>query len=201
MGTPREPTRPDEGIRAPARPGMTLSIPEVVAVSWLVAAVATAVLQLVHADLHEHNELPPILHWMRDGALVVPAAAIAVLGASFVLGRTRPGGRGASLPSIAAWVFLAAAIFGALSMPGNELHSFLFGAEEEAGVSPLQDFLVDGAYAFQLAVGSLFAFALVVGLPWRTRQQPTATEADGRGAGGHDRPARDPARTPGGVAA
>jgi hypothetical protein len=170
---------PHDANPAARRPGMSVSIPELVAVSWLVAVVATAVLQLVHADLHEHNELPPLLHLLRDGALVVPAAAIAVLGATLVLGRTRPGGRGASLPSIAAWVFLSAVIFGALSMPGNALHGFLFGAEEEVGVSPLQDFLVDGAYAFQLAVGSLFAFALVVGLPWRNEraERPATAQA------------------------
>ena len=141
----------------------------VVAYAWLLAAVPAALLQLVHSDLHEHNEPPPIIHWLRDASLAVPFAAIAIVVAALLVTRLRPaqpGGR-ASLTTVALWGFLAAVLFAALSIPGNQLHGFLFGAEEEAGVSLLEDLAIDAVYALEAALLVLAPLSLLAGVPWR----------------------------------
>ena len=58
----------------------------VVLTSWWLAFAAIAVLQQAHVGLHEHNELPPLLHLVRDASLAVPSAAVAVIAASLLLG-------------------------------------------------------------------------------------------------------------------
>src|SRR5688572_8805136 len=37
-----------------------------------------AVLQLAHQGQHERHEIAPALHWLRDSALALPAAVVAV---------------------------------------------------------------------------------------------------------------------------
>ena len=61
---------------------------------------------------------------------------------------------------------LAALLFAALSIPGNQLHGLLFGAEEEAGVSLLDDLAADALYALEAAV-VLAPISLLAGMPWR----------------------------------
>ncbi len=84
-----------------------------------------------------------------------------------------------------AWAGLAAALFALLSMPGNELHGFLFGAEEEADVDLLADLLGDGLAALQAALLVITPIALLVGVPWRDTRRaravapiPTASAPD-----------------------
>jgi hypothetical protein len=159
-----------------------------VAYSWLLALVPISVLQVVHADLHESPWLPPLLHLVRDGALAVPAAAASLVVATLIVGWRRPRSDGGSLsfPATLAWAALAAGLFALLSMPGNELHGFLFHAEEEAGTSIVEDLLVDGLYAFQAGAAVLIPIALFAGGPWRgTRQEA------GRPAAAPSRPGDD----------
>ena len=52
--------------------GVRLLPGRVVMYAWLLAGVPIAVLQLAHTGLHERNELPPLLHWLRDTGLAVP---------------------------------------------------------------------------------------------------------------------------------
>jgi hypothetical protein len=139
--------------------------------AWFLALVPIGLLQLTHSDLHEHNELPPLLHWIRDAALSVPFAAVAVVAAALVVAWLRPGertGRG-SLGTPVLWAFLAAASFAILSIPGNQLHGLLFGAEEEVGVSLAQDLANDAILAFQGALVVIVPFALLLGAPWQGR--------------------------------
>ena len=76
-----------------------------IACSWLLAMVAIFAVQQVHQDLHEHLELPPILHWLRDAAVAVPLAALAIGSAALLVrlayggsdaGRVGPGSRAGS---------------------------------------------------------------------------------------------------------
>ena len=162
---PRGPQPGDDAARATFRllPG------RVVAYAWLLAAVPIGLLQVVHSDLHEHIELPPVLHWVRDTSLAVPFGALAVVLAAVLVARLRPTqtGQRAALTTIALWAVLAALLFAVLSIPGNQLHGFLFGAEEEAGVSLLDDLAVDAVYALEGALLVVAPLALLAGVPWR----------------------------------
>jgi hypothetical protein len=99
--------------------------------------------------------------------------------AALVIVWRRPASDGAhlSFPATLAWAALAAGLFALLSMPGNELHAFLFHAEEEEGTSLVQDLLVDGAYAFQTAIAVLVPIALIAGVPWRGTRRGAAGPA------------------------
>jgi hypothetical protein len=134
-----------------------------IAASWWLALVAIAVLQQAHDGLHEHLELPPMLHIIRDGALAVPAAALAVL-AGLIAGHTvgRPGR--SRIVERVVFAAVGAAAFAVLSVPGNQLHGALFGAEEE-GVGFIADALLDGGLAFAGALLALIPFGLVIGPP------------------------------------
>jgi hypothetical protein len=147
-----------------------------VAYAWLLAAIPIAVLQVVHSGLHERNEPPPILHWLRDSAFAVPAAGVAVIVAALLVSRLRPAERGerASLATTALWACLTAVLFALLSLPGHELHAELFGAEEEVGVSLLQDLVGDGVYALEAALLILVPLALLAGMPWQGAWRATS---------------------------
>jgi hypothetical protein len=134
-----------------------------VGASWWLALVAIAVLQQAHGDLHEHLELAPLLHLVRDAALAVPGAAIAIAAG---LGLAGIAGGGANRQRFA-WVGLTALAFGLVSIPGNQLHGFLFGAEAEEGLSPVADAVLDGGIAMVAAALALLPVAIVIGPPIR----------------------------------
>jgi len=155
-----------------------------IACSWLLALVAIWAVQQVHQDLHEHNELPPILHWLRDAAVAVPLAALAIGSAAllvrFAFGAAGPGpGRGRTAAAWLAWAGIAAVLFSLLSVPGNQLHGFLFGAEEEQ-IGWLQDALIDGSIVLGASLVALVPTALLgawAGRPAATR--PAAGQPSG----------------------
>ena len=149
-------------IQAVAR---TIDPVRFVGASWWLALVAIAVLQGAHDGLHEHLELPPLLHLVRDAALAVPAAALALVAGAFAIARL-PGasGRG-SIRARIAWVCVVGCAFAVLSIPGNQLHGTLFGAEAEEGLSVLTDLALDAVIALVGALLALIPFALAVGLP------------------------------------
>ncbi len=114
------------------------SIPRVgwfVASSGLLGLVAIGAVQQVHQGLHEHDELPPMLHWLRDTAIAVPLAPLAIWAAALLvqqsITRLGRGSRRSELLPWLIWAGLAALLFALLSIPGNQLHGLLFGAEEE----------------------------------------------------------------------
>jgi hypothetical protein len=166
--------RPDDPVpdgsgagRSAELDGLRLLPGRLVLYAWLLAAVPIAVLQLAHADLHERFDLPPLVHWLRDTGLAVPAALVAVVVASVIVARLRGANAGAATPVTAlAWAALAAVLFALASLPGNQLHGFLFGAEEEE-VGLIQDLLDDGIAALQSALLLIVPLALFVGVPWR----------------------------------
>lgn len=159
------------GIRVDhLRPG------RIIAYSWLLALVPIAALQLVHADLHEAHELPPSLHWLRDGAMAVPPAALAVALATLWVARGRR--EPASFGTHIRWALMAVAIFAVLSIPGNQVHSLLFGAEEEVGADPILDALLDGMYALQVAAVLMVPLTLALGVPWRHDAAPAPAIGD-----------------------
>jgi hypothetical protein len=152
-----------------------------VLVSWWLALVAIWVVQQAHDGQHERHELPVLLHLLRDGALAVPLAALAVVGAGVLLAprlrRVSPGARG-GLPDLDrfVWVLVADTFFAILSIPGHELHGALFGVEQ----SDVGWVLHAGLDASIVAVGSFIALmpiALVVGPPVR-RPQPAPETQD-----------------------
>lgn len=139
----------------PAQPAILF-----VACSWLLAGAAIAAAQLAHQGLHEHVELAPLVHWLRDAAVAVPMAAAAIgLGAVAVrFARDRSASpRAGSLSAWLAWAAVAAMLFAVFSIPGNQLHGLLFGAEEEEGVGWLEDALLDS--------GIVLLWSLVVLIP------------------------------------
>ncbi len=155
--------------------GSSIDAVAFVAASWWLALVAIAVLQQAHEGLHEHLQLPPLLHLVRDGALAVPAAAVAVL-AGVVSAHVVGGGVGRRRTrERLVFVVVAAAAFAVLSIPGNQLHGALFGAEEEE-LSFLADALLDGGLAFIGALLALIPFGLVVGLPTAAPTDPLVPE-------------------------
>ena len=160
----------------------SLDLGRVVAYSWLMAAAAIGVLNALHADLHEHNELPPLVHWLRDGALAVPVAAIALVIAALVVRSRRPSsgsetGRSTARPLT--WAALAAVLFAILSIPGIQVHGLLFGAEEES-IGWLEDALKDGGITLATSLAVLMPVALLLGPPWR-RTRATAEPAQAPG--------------------
>jgi hypothetical protein len=160
---------PATAIRSRGRAAVAAVQPlRVIRDSWWLALVAVGLLQQVHIGLHEHRELSPLVHLLRDAALAVPAAAIAILVASILIAaRTsaravpRPPGIGDRL----LWVGLAVVVFAFLSVPGNALHGALFGAEEEAELSWLADVALDAGVALVGAIVALVPLAAVAGLP------------------------------------
>jgi hypothetical protein len=156
------------GLRAVlARRASLIDPLRLVAAAWWAALVAIAVLQQAHADLHEHLELPVVLHLLRDGALAVPAAGLALVAATVAVGPDL-GSRGAgSLVRALVWAAAAAAAFALLSIPGNQLHGALFGAEEEAELSWIADVALDAGLAFAGSLLALAPLALVAGPPVR----------------------------------
>lgn len=146
-----------------------------IACSWLLALVAIWAVQQVHQDLHEHNELPPILHWLRDAAVAVPVAALAI-GSAALLVRPAFGaaGRGPARPA-AAWAAVAAVIFAVLSIPGNQLHGLLFGADEEP-IGWLEDALIDGSIVLGASLVALVPVALLGAWAWRPAESPLAAD-------------------------
>jgi hypothetical protein len=141
----------------------------VVFTSWWLALVAIWVVQQAHDGQHERHELPPLLHMLRDAALAVPFAAVAVLVASLLLAprlrRVTAGARdGVADIDRLIWVVVVLLIFGALSIPGHELHGALFGVE----VSDVGWFAHAVLDASITAIGgfiAVFPIALVAGPP------------------------------------
>ena len=181
--------RTDRGIRKGLRTAMSRRVRRsgaaiepvtFVGASWWLALVAIAVLQQAHEGLHEHFQLSPLLHLGRDAALAVPAAAIAIVAG--VLLSPEPAGarRRDRFVAAAAWVAVTAVVFAILSVPGNSLHGALFGAEEEAELSPFADAVIDGGLALIGAVLALVPFAVVVGRPTAPPVSPPGLEASGQ---------------------
>lgn len=148
--------------------------------AWLLALVPLGLLQLTHSDLHEHNELPPLLHWVRDASLAVPLAAVAIVATALLLAWLRPAtpaGRRA-LATALLYAVLVALAFAVLSIPGSQFHSLLFGAEEEVGVSLAEDLLRDAGLTLLGGLAVMVPLALAIGLPWRGRlRRPRSSPA------------------------
>ena len=166
--------------------------------SWWLAIVAIWVLQEAHAGLHERHELPLLLHLLRDGALAVPSAAVAIgVAALIVGGRRRSPDQGSNAPVGDVrrfwWAFIAAALFALLSVPGHELHGSLFGAEQQ-DIGWLAHATLDGAIAFIGALIALLPVAVVVGPPLRSRELSTNPSETPR-SGGYDPATVVPARS------
>jgi len=140
-----------------------LQVGAFVACSWLLAGATIWAVQLPHQGLEEHIELPPLAHWLRDTAVAVPLAALSVGVAALVVrwGAVRAGRpRAGSLVPWLAWAGLAAALFALLSIPGNQLHGLLFGAEEEE-IGWLEDALLDGGIVLGASLLVLVSAALI----------------------------------------
>ena len=185
-----EAERAPAGVQPRSTPGRATAI-EVglfIACSWLLALGGILGAQLAHQGLHEHIELPPLFHWLRDAAVAVPMAALAVGLAWVVVGRAAGGGHGprrGALVAWLAWAALAAVLFAAFSIPGNQLHGLLFGAEDEEGVSWLEDALLDGGIVLVSSLIPLIPAALAGSRLWPappTTAGSTATAGPARGA-------------------
>ena len=142
----------------------------IVACGWLMAAAAVGVQTQLHADLHEHHDLPLLVHWLRDGALAVPLAAVAVAVAALIV-RSRSGSSerrtavarspvrspGRCLPrrSSPSSASPASSSTGSCSEPRRSL--------EAGSRTPLKD----GGITLATSLALLIPIALVLGPPWR----------------------------------
>jgi hypothetical protein len=148
-----------------------------VATAWLLALGAIWTAQQLHRGSHEELELTPMVHLLRDTSLAVPLAALAMaiggllaVEVALVLrfDPARPTGR-------VCWAILAALVFAALSIPGEEAHGLLFGAEPETG-----DWLIDvgrDAGAVLLASLAVLVPASLARLaPWPPDPEASATD-------------------------
>jgi hypothetical protein len=137
------------------------------ATAWVLALAGIWASQQVHAGLHEHLELSPLDHLVRDASLAVPLAAIAVAvgGLLAVEGARVLQLAPASLAGRLLFGIVAAFVFAALSVPGNQMHTLLFGAEEEE-VGWLADVLLDGAVVLAAALAVLVPASVARLAPW-----------------------------------
>lgn len=186
MGHTDAPPEPQCGYRSEVRRRIAFGLADIDPValaftSWWVALVAIWGVQQVHAGLHEHLELPPVLHLIRDASLAVPLAALAAVAATAILGpRALPRTAETRRPGLGnahrlAWALLAAGIFALLSIPGSQIHGFLFGAEEEA-IGWFLDAVLDASIAFSGAQAAFLAVAIVIGPPVRRTGHAAAPE-------------------------
>jgi len=171
------PTRANDGGH-----GSGLDAGRVVIFSWLIAGVTIGVLNQLHVNLHEHHDLPPVIHWLRDASLAVPLAAIAVVGAAIVVrARRSDTGDGRSIMARLGWAVLAALIFAILTVPGIQAHAVLFGAQEDQAVGWLEHGMTEGTIALQVSLAALVPAALLLGPPWRAARSPhEPAQAPGR---------------------
>jgi hypothetical protein len=138
-----------------------------VATAWLLALAGIWAAQQLHQGSHESLELTPAVHLLRDTALAVPLAGLAIalgglLATDVVLAwGLEPSGVGARI----AWAVIAALVFAVLSIPGQEAHSLLFGAEQETG-DWLTDIGVDAGVVLLASLVLLLPAALVGLAPW-----------------------------------
>ena len=85
------------------------------------------------------------------------------------------------------WIAVTAVAFAVLSIPGNQLHGTLFGAEEEEELSPLADVVLDAGIALIGALFALIPFTAVVGRPTTpTISPPELAESVGPRPGQRD---------------
>lgn len=138
-----------------------------VLMAWLLALGGIVVAQQAHAGLHERVELSLVAHLLRDASLAVPfaAASLAIGGLGLAAWARRFHNDPASLAGLVVWVVITAFVFAALSIPGNQLHGVLFGAEEEAG-EWLADVLLDSGGVLVGALLVLLPAALIRLAPW-----------------------------------
>ncbi len=162
-------------------PATPSRIARLVVMSWILAMAGIWVVQQAHGGAHEHAYLPPLAHWLRDGGLAVPLAAISImvggllaLRATAVLG-VGPGTRAGRTT----WAMIAAALFALLSIPGNQVHAILFGAEEE-DLFWLADVLLDGGVVLAASIAVLVPSALLGLAPWPADAGEPAAAPDPR---------------------
>ncbi len=178
-----------EAVGSESRPSSATALPSTpadvvrfVALGWLVSMVAIGVWQLALGGLHERIDLPPLTHWLRDSALAVPLAAIALAVAGLLMEASAPEGGGlptgpaatglvgsANLRARATWAVAGAIIFAGLAVPAGQAHGLVFGGDQEAD-GLLADALRDGGLAFAGAMAVLLPAALIRLAPWPARQ-------------------------------
>ncbi len=151
-------------LLAPATPAR---IGIYVVCAWLLALGGIWAAQGVHEGLHEHVDLPPLIHLVRDASLAVPLAAVAIAlgGLLAVEALALLRANVSEIPGRITWAVITAVVFTLLSIPGHEMHSFLFGAEHEQ-VGWLADAVADGWVVFQAAVVVLLPIAFLPVGPW-----------------------------------
>ena len=135
--------------------------------AWLLATAGIWAAQQLHTHSHETIELSPLVHLLRDTSLAVPLAALAMAigGLVAVEALDRVGGDPASVGGRVAWAALAAVAFAVLSIPGQQAHGLLFGAEQET-TGWLADTALDSAVVLAAALVVLVPAALVRLAPW-----------------------------------
>ncbi len=147
--------------------------------AWLLALGGIWAAQQLHAGLHEHLELAPAVHVIRDASLAVPLAALALAAGGLVTAelagwaRLGPG----TAAGRAMFAVVAALAFAALSIPGVQMHALLFGAEAEE-IGWLADALLDGGVVLLASLAVLLPATILRLAPWPPdNREPTTVRA------------------------
>lgn len=144
------------------------------ATAWILATAGLWAAQQLHQTSHETLALTPGVHLMRDAALAVPLAALAIAVGGLLAGELAHASRldPSGIRGRVTWAVLAAIVFAILSIPGQQAHGLLFGAEQETG-DWLADIGLDSGVVLLASLVALVPAALVHLAPWPPGPAPS----------------------------
>jgi hypothetical protein len=98
--------------------------------AWIIGAglvltlAVVGVMQLLHGSSHETVELAPLLHWLRDSALALPAVTMAVAVAALPRVRRLANSQLPGDVRAPAWALVVSAGIALGLVPGNVVHQW-----------------------------------------------------------------------------
>jgi len=153
--------------------------------AWLLALAGIWAAQQLHTHSHETLELSPLVHLLRDTSLAVPMAALALAIGGLLTAEAldRVDGDPGSVLGRVAFALVAAIAFAVLSIPGQEVHGLLFGAEEATG-SWFVDTVLDSSVVLAASIAFLLPATLLRLSPWPPDEVPAPGSGRQRSAQG-----------------
>lgn len=145
---------------------LTVSFQKVIALVIAISYIGGLWVNVQHEleGAHEVNEMPPILHWLRDSTLAVVFIFFGVMMAiSFLRSLIqRSDGRLSPLARQSLTVLILGIFTGIAFALGIPVHGFLFGVHLEMGVELITDMLTDGSLVglVNMAISALMIFLL-----------------------------------------
>jgi hypothetical protein len=153
------------------------------ATAWLLATAGLWAAQLLHQASHETLALTPGVHLLRDAALAVPLAGLALAIGGLLAGELAHAWRldTGAIGGRVTWAVLTALVFAVLSIPGQQAHALLFGAEQETG-DWMTDIGLDSAVVLMASLVALVPAVLLRLAPWPPGVEAGVVSGVGPGA-------------------